>query len=99
VPLLTSGHNSYLDITLTLGLPGLALVIGWIVVSPLLDLSRIPRGRDEYALTLLFVRIWLFGITSTSFESVFLQRDDPVWFLLLMAIFGLRYLATQRVIA
>ena len=98
VAALPSGHNSYLDLALTTGLPGLVLVVLWTVVGPALDLRRRPAGREERLLTLLFTQIWLFGLCASAFESIFLQRDDPAWFMFLVAIFGLRYLAVRRVV-
>jgi O-antigen ligase len=99
VAALPSGHNSYLDIVLTTGLPGLVLVLAWAVISPVIDLGRLPSGREERLLALLFTQIWLFGVSGSAFETIFLQRDDPVWFMFLVAIFGLRYLAVRRVVA
>lgn len=98
VPAMPSGHNSYLDLALTTGLPGLALVVLWTVIGPALDLKRRPANREERLLALLFTQIWLFGLCASAFESIFLQRDDPMWFTFLVAIFGLRYLAVRRVV-
>jgi O-antigen ligase len=98
VAALPSGHNSYIDLALTTGLPGLVLVVLWTVIGPALDLGRRPANREERLLALLFTQIWLFGLSASAFESIFLQRDDPTWFVFLVAIFGLRYLAVRRVV-
>ena len=45
----------------------------------------------------LFLRIWLFELYSTTFESFFFDRAFPGWFTILMAVFGLRYAARLRV--
>jgi O-antigen ligase len=89
-------HNGYLDNALTLGIPGLALIIAIFVVAPLFDFSAITKsGRDD-ALTRLFLRIWLFGIYLSSMESFFLDRADPIWFTFLIGVFGLHYVSRFR---
>ena len=89
-------HNGYLDTAVTLGLPGLALVLVLFVVAPLRDLQRIRTagGADPFAL--MFLQIWLFGVLLSSMESFFFDRTDPLWFTFLVAVFGLRYLARFR---
>jgi hypothetical protein len=44
----------------------------------------------------LFIRIWLFGVYTSSFESVLFDRGDSHWFTMLVAMFGLRYLSVLR---
>jgi O-antigen ligase len=86
-------HNSYLDLALSIGLPGLAIALLAFVVAPIRDFTacRFNPGRQELAL--LFLRIWIFGIYLSCLESVLLDRANPIWFSLLLAIFGLRFLA------
>ena len=63
---------------------------------PFHDLQRCKQAGADPALTTLFVRIWLFGVYASSFESVLFDRGDPHWFTMLVAMFGLRYLTTLR---
>ena len=42
------------------------------------------------------LQIWLFGVYLSSLESFYLDRDDPIWFTFLLAVFGLHYLARFR---
>ena len=48
------------------------------------------------SLAMAMLRIWLFGIYLSSLESFYLDRDDPIWFTFLLAVFGLHYLARFR---
>ena len=82
-------HNAYLDVALTTGLPGLALTIAWINAFPVWALGRARDNGAPEALLLFFTRIWLFGINFACLESLYFNRTDPVWFMLLMAIFGI----------
>jgi O-antigen ligase len=91
------GHNSYVDAVVTLGLPGLALVLYVLVWRPLVDHGAAKRFAENDALTELFVRIWLFTAYSACLESFFFRRSDPVWFCMLLSVLGLRLVATWRV--
>lgn len=97
----TDSHNGYLNTALETGLPGLALTVWWLVLAPLRDLEAHARGRAGAAidpLSLLFLRIWLFILLVAVFESVFYQATNALFFLLAMAVFGLRFSAGARVI-
>jgi O-antigen ligase len=90
-------HNGFLDTTLAMGLPGLALLIAVFVIAPLWNFQAVERGGNAGPLAMLFLRIWLFGIYLSSLESFFLDRADPIWITFLLAVFGLHYLARFRV--
>ena len=47
-------------------------------------------------MTNLFLRIWAFTIANCSFESILFARGDPMWFTLIMALVGMRYLSVFR---
>jgi O-antigen ligase len=91
------GHNSYVDLVVNLGVPGL-VIAGYVLLwRPLLDHALAKRFAENDALAELFVRIWLFAIYSACLESFFFRRADPVWFSMLLAILGLRLIANWRV--
>lgn len=92
-----NGHDGYLDILLTTGLPGLVLAVGAFVVQPILDLNRSLADRKDPSTTAFFTRIWMFCLLSAFLESIFLN-NTPGWFMFLLAIIGLRFLACARVI-
>jgi O-antigen ligase len=86
-------HNGYLDTALGMGVPGLILLVVAVVIMPLRNFQSADVGGNNGPLTMLFLRIWLFGLYLSSMESFFLDRADPLWFTFLIAMFGLHYLA------
>jgi O-antigen ligase len=90
-------HNGYLDTALTMGLPGLALLIAVLVIAPLRDFHAADNGGNNGPLAMVMLRIWLFGLYLSSMESFFLDRAEPLWVTFLIAVFGLHYLARFRV--
>jgi O-antigen ligase len=90
-------HNGYLDTALTMGLPGLALLIVALVFKPLRDFHVADRNGNGGPLAMLLFQLWLFTLYLSTMESFFLDRVDPMWFTFLVAIFGLHYLARFRV--
>jgi len=89
-------HNGYLDLALTIGIPGAVLVTLWLVVLPMVDFYRSAHQPAAAALELLFLRICLFAAYTSAFESTLLQEgSDSV--LLFAAAFGLRFLSISRI--
>ena len=70
----TDAHNAYLNLAIMIGLPGLVLTIFWIVVLPILDFYRRPHDSYVNPLQLLFLRVCLFGIYASCFESSIFSR-------------------------
>jgi O-antigen ligase len=89
-------HNGYLDVTLAMGLPGLALLIAIFVIAPLRNFQVADSGGNNGPLSLALLQVWLFGLYLSSLESFFFNRADPMWFTFLIAVFGLHYLARYR---
>jgi O-antigen ligase len=89
-------HNGYLDTTLTMGLPGLALLIAVLVIAPLRNFQAADDAGNSGPLAMALLQIWLFGVYLSSLESFFFDRSDPLWFTFLVAVFGLHYLARFR---
>lgn len=85
-----NAHNAYLDQLLSGGWPLLVLVLIWFVVLPCRHASKaLARGSDP-DLTRLYTRIWTFGLFASCFESPFFENSGPIWFTMLIAVFGLR---------
>jgi O-antigen ligase len=91
------GHNGYLDVALTLGIPGLLMVLYVFVVKPVVDFHHCQPGDDNRKLAGMFLMIWLFIALDMCLETYFFRRADPVWFSLLVAVIGLRFSAVYRV--
>jgi O-antigen ligase len=95
----TDAHNAYLNLALTIGLPGLLLTILWIVVLPVADFYRRAPDAESAPLQLLFLRVCLYGIYSSCFESSIFQQGGEVWFFFMISAFGLRYASLARATA
>lgn len=95
----TDAHNAYLNLAVTIGVPGMLLTVLWIVVLPILDSYRPPRDAFSLPLQTLFLRVCLFGTFGSCFESSIFQQVGEVWFFFLISAFGLRYLSLSRVAA
>jgi O-antigen ligase len=89
-------HNGFVDLALTIGIPGSALVTLWLIVLPLIDYYRAPDDPDSAALKMLFLRICLFAAFESCFETLFTQVG-ALWLILIATAFGLRFLAVSRV--
>ncbi|MEN5082944.1 O-antigen ligase [Bosea sp. TWI1241] len=85
-----NGHNSYLDIALMTGLPGLAMTVLWVLVLPLRDISRMAPAVEHSPLTRLYTRIWLYAIFNAGLESLFFEGGNVLWFLLVVSLYGFR---------
>jgi O-antigen ligase len=89
-------HNGYLDLALTIGIPGAVLVTLWLTVLPLVDYYRAPDEPASAALKMLFLRICVYAAYESCFETLFTQVGG-LWLMLIAAAFGLRFLAVSRV--
>jgi O-antigen ligase len=89
-------HNGFVDLALTIGIPGSALVTLWLIVLPLVDYYRAPDETGSAALKMLFLRICLFAAYESCFDTAFTQLG-ALWLILIAAAFGLRLLAVSRV--
>ncbi len=89
-------HNGYLDIAVTMGIPALVCAVIVIIFMPLLDYLRCRRNRENVLLADFFMMVLTFSTLNAFLESFFFRRADPVWLMLVFALFGLRM--TARVI-
>ncbi|MGH6772410.1 O-antigen ligase family protein [Brucella tritici] len=87
------GHNGYLDIAVSMGVPALICAILVIIVMPLVNYVRCRPVRENLLLADFFLMIVFFGTLNAMLESFFFRRMDPVWLTLVFAIFGLRLTA------
>ncbi len=92
-------HNSYLDLAVTIGLPGLLLVVLIFVWAPLRNFQETQAHNHSNALGKLFLTIWLFGLYFGTTETFLLERQNPVWFMFALAVAGLHFLARFQCVA
>ncbi len=87
------GHNGYLDVLVTLGLPGLILTVGVLFVWPAMkllysvDISRARRG--------LFAALMMFSFGHNMTESTLLDRASVVHVFLMIAVILIHRLSSQ----
>lgn len=84
-----NGHNSYLDIALTTGFPGLFLTVIWLLVLPLRNIARLAPAEEHSHLTRLYIRVWLYTIFNAGLESLFFEGGNLLWFTFLFSLYGL----------
>ena len=92
-----TSHNSYVDLALTIGLPGLGLVLIALLVVPLRDFHRTLDTRQNTEFARFFLVLWLFSLYLGTFEAFFLSRVNPMWFVFALAVCGLRFTARFEV--
>ncbi|ADM09423.1 exopolysaccharide production protein, putative [Parvularcula bermudensis HTCC2503] len=88
-----NGHNGYLDLVLSVGIPGLLLTVAALIVMPLLNLaasSRPQRGQRA-----LLVSLTLFVALQNSMESTIFDRDMATGLILVIAA-ALTHIVTSR---
>ncbi len=89
----SDAHNGYLNLGVTTGLLGLGAALWFIVVQPFADYRRCLAYGADRALTTLFLQIWLFGLCLSSFEAELFRGGSALWFMMLIAMLGLRFLS------
>jgi O-antigen ligase len=92
-------HNSYLDLAVTIGLPGLLLVILVFVLAPLGNFQSARTHNRSGALAKLFLTVWLFGLYYGATETFLLERQNSIWFMFTVAVAGLHFLARFQCVA
>ena len=83
-------HNAYLNIAITTGIIGVAILVWWIVWCPLRDFHKAQRTGNSSSLALMYLQIWMFMMLYANLETAFFVNRGPVWFALLTTIMGLR---------
>ncbi|MFD1330074.1 O-antigen ligase family protein [Mycoplana ramosa] len=84
-----NAHNGFVEALINAGVPGLILTLLWLVRAPMRNAAAALEGDNDIHLTRLFLRIWLFGIFLACLESAFYVNTGPIWFTILIGVFGL----------
>jgi O-antigen ligase len=85
-----TSHNSYIDVALTIGIPGLVLTLVAFLVQPLKDFHRRLPSAENQVFAEFLLLLWLFALYAGTFEAFFFNRVAPMWFVLALAVCGLR---------
>lgn len=94
---IVSGHNSYLDAVLTFGLPGGLLMLALLFVKPFYDYMRANRQVANRHFADFCAMVIIFMTYNGMMESFLLNRADPMWLLMALAVFGLGIVARMGV--
>ncbi len=89
----TDSHNSYLEAALQFGIPGVLLLLLFVIYRPLRDLGTALRVSNNPPLLRYFLRLWIYVLLTASLETVLVSRNNPIWFMVLIAIIGLHLMA------
>ncbi|MEF2552362.1 O-antigen ligase [Aurantimonas sp. A2-1-M11] len=94
---IANAHNGYLDVAISMGLPGLALAILVLVILPLRDFVHIGRDRESERLGQMFLMILAYLLLNSFLESFLFDRANPIWMAVCFAVIGLRLLSRRPV--
>jgi O-antigen ligase len=78
------GHNGYLDVLVETGFIGLGLLILSVIIVPSIVFANAESGDLWRMCTSL--SLWLFGILNNCLESTMLDRDAPMWVIIIFMI-------------
>lgn len=81
---LAQGHNGYLDLAIQLGVPLATIVVGLGLVWPLVRIFTSARMGKECSKIALATTFFVIGQNFT--ETTFMERDAPVFVMLLVAL-------------
>jgi O-antigen ligase len=85
-----NSHNAYVELLINGGVPAFVLVFIWLVILPVRYSRQALATSNDQSLTRLFLRIWLFSLFFACLESAFFVNAGPIWFTMLIGVFGLR---------
>jgi O-antigen ligase len=81
---IVSGHNGYLDLAVSIGIPGMTLVIIAMIVWPIVVVFTAPAIQPSIAALVLAMVLFCAGQNFS--ESTMFDRDSPVQVLWTLAI-------------
>lgn len=81
---LAQGHDGYLDLLATIGVPGLVIVVLAVIILPILRLFSSPRAEGLRGAMLLSMLLFCMGQNAT--ESSLFDRDSISQVMLMMVI-------------
>jgi O-antigen ligase len=82
------GHQGWLDLAATVGIPGVIFAFGFVVWRPLRDICSIQNRTNP--LFPVYVTMWLMPLFLAITESNLFDKSDPTWVMMLIGMVGLR---------
>jgi len=92
-----NAHNGYLDVAISMGVPGLVLAVVVLVLLPLWDFVHIGRDRESERLGQFFLMVLTYLLLNAFLESFLFERANPIWMAVCFAVIGLRLLSRHQV--
>lgn len=92
---IVTGHNTYLDAVVMFGVPGGLTIIALLMVKPFRDYMRAVQHPSSRLFADFCIMVVIFMTYNGMMESFFLNRADPMWMQLALAVFGLN-IASKR---
>jgi len=93
-----NSHNGYVELLINGGIPLFILGVIWLVFLPIGYSNRALKSPNDPLLTRLFLRIWLYALFLACLESAFFVNEGPIWFSILIGVFGLRLQANGTLV-
>lgn len=93
-----SGHNTYMDALLTLGVPCGLITIFILMLKPLSDYLKAHRQPANRPLADFFLMVVIFMTYTGMMETFLLNRADPMWLVFALGAFGLTVTARGTVL-
>ncbi len=87
------GHNGFLDILVTVGIPGLFFALLFVVWTPLRVAVSHQEGKNN--IKMFFLSLWIYGLFLNFVESALFQTSSLIWVFLLLGVLGLEKLHSQ----
>jgi O-antigen ligase len=88
------GHNGFLDILVTVGIPGLFFALLFVIWTPLRVAATHQKSNPN--IKMFFLSLWIYGLLLNLVESALFQTSKTIWVFLLLGVLGLVKLQSQN---
>lgn len=88
------GHNGFLDVLVTVGIPGLIFALLFVVWVPLR--AAVTHQDVNINMKMFFLSLWIYGLFLNLVESALFQTSKIIWVFLLLGVMGLAKLRSRN---
>ncbi len=88
------GHQGYLDLAATVGIPGVILALGFVIWRPLRDICAYRDRTNPFFA--VYVTMWLMPLYLAVTESNLFDKSDPSWVMMLIGMACLRRMVVEQ---